>query len=387
MRNREGQVYEEYWKYTAAMTDYDGEKFRNALQTCMEFFDEHPACTFEQDAYTELQEWLVDTLNITQVSVRKAINQLVKLGFLRPYMRGYVPEAVEFLNAKTERKRHSLLSKIVYQYSNFNNSMTLPEEWGNGQINFFLKTLEEVGSIDKPSLIALMSTDIRDYEKGFVDKNELNSIYRTALQNGFIGRKYNQIQHFTNLLSKLDDLQIHDGVFYFKTDAERLFGNDEETRRAVRDPYLQRVYKSELEEESINHYRSIAPRCMLEGLAHPVLIASHIKPYKDSAREEAFDVNNGLLLSRNTDSLFDLGYMTFREDGTIIPANVLDKNMADYLSQYRLHADFINSKRMSYMQYHRKHIFQKRYAAATSQRYRLQSEEVLGMVAEDIGRK
>lgn len=122
-------------------------------------------------------------------------------------------------------------------------------------------------------------------------------------------------------------------------------------------------------------------------LAHPVLIASHIKPYKDSAREEAFDVNNGLLLSRNTDSLFDLGYMTFREDGTIIPANVLDKNMADYLSQFRLHADFINSKRMSYMQYHRKHVFQKRYAAATSQRYHLQSNEVLGMVAEEIGRK
>lgn len=384
MGNRKGQIYDDYWKYTAALTDYQGEKFLNALQTCVDFFDEYPKCVFEDDSYTELQEWLVEESGISQVSVRKVINQLVKLGFLKPYMRGYIPETLEYLAAKTERKQRSLLSKIVYQHSNFNNSMTDPDDWGNGQINFFLKTLEEVGSIDRQSLIALMSTDIRDYKKGFVDKDELQEIYRNALLRGFISRKYNQIQHFTNLLSKLDDLQMHDGVFYFKTDAERLFGNDEETRRAVRDPYLQRVYKAELEEESIIHYHSISPRCMLEGLAHPVLIASHIKPYKDSEKDEAFDANNGLLLSRNTDSLFDLGYMTFQDDGTIIPANVLDKNMADYLAQFRLHADFINPKRMAYMQYHRQHVFQKRYSSAAAQRYELLADGAPRMAAEGL---
>lgn len=73
-----------------------------------------------------------------------------------------------------------------------------------------------------------------------------------------------------NLLSKLDDLKSHDGALYFKTDADRLFGDDSETRKNVRDPYLQRVYKSELEDESIAFYNSETPKCMLEGISHPV---------------------------------------------------------------------------------------------------------------------
>ena len=94
-----------------------------------------------------------------------------------------------------------------------------------------------------------------------------------------------------NLLGKLEDLTLHDNVLYFKTDADRLFG-DEETRRIVRDPYLQRVYKSELEEESCIHYECETPKCMLEGLSHPVLIASHIKPYSHCKNDEhaQFDV-------------------------------------------------------------------------------------------------
>ena len=101
---------------------------------------------------------------------------------------------------------------------------------------------------------------------------------------------------------------------------------------------------------------------MVEGLSHPVLIASHIKPYKDSEPNEAFDVNNGLLLSKNFDSLFDLGYITFNNDGTIKPSNVLNTDVKNYLSNYRLHKDFINPKRLDYMDYHRYHVFEHRFS-------------------------
>ena len=162
----------------------------------------------------------------------------------------------------------------------------------------------------------------------------------------------------------------HEGVIYFKTDAELMFG-DLEAKKSVRDPYLQRVYKSELEEESCNYFQSKQPKCMLEVLSHPVLIASHIKPYSHCKNDEKaqFDVNNGLLLSKNTDSLFDLGYMTFDTSGNIIPSKVLDKDMVNYLAQFRLNEAFINPARMDYMEYHRQHVFDKRYASGIVKKY------------------
>ena len=200
-------------------------------------------------------------------------------------------------------------------------------------------------------------------------KEELDAVYQRVVDIDFIERKYNQLGHLMNLLSKLDDLKSHDGALYFKTDADRLFGDDSETRKNVRDPYLQRVYKSELEDESIAFYKSETPKCMLEGISHPVLIASHIKPYKDSNSEEAFDVNNGLLLSKNTDSLFDLGYITFNNDGTICPSRVLSNDVIEHITQFRLNEHFINEKRLDYMAYHRAQVFEKRYNSYLAKKY------------------
>ena len=362
MVNRSNQIYEEYWSYTAAYTDIYGSNFISVLRECINFFDNNNNIIYSNLKYEELQNVVGKLTGITLPSVRKAINQLVKLGFLRPHLQGYYPEAKEFLLAKTDRKRQSLLSKVVYKHCNFNNSMTKPDVHGYGQINFLLKTLEEVGRINDKALVALMSIDINNYPQGFLTSNELDIIYNEAYNSGFIERKYNQIAHLKNLLGRLDDLQVHDNVIYFKTDAERLFGDDDETKKVLRDSYLQRVYKSELEEESTIHYECEIPKCMVEGLSHPVLIASHIKPYKDSEPNEAFDVNNGLLLSKNFDSLFDLGYITFNNDGTIKPSNVLNTDVKNYLSNYRLHKDFINPKRLDYMDYHRYHVFEHRFS-------------------------
>ena len=41
MRNRVNQIYENYWNYTAAFTDFNGTKFRNSLKTIVEYLDAH----------------------------------------------------------------------------------------------------------------------------------------------------------------------------------------------------------------------------------------------------------------------------------------------------------------------------------------------------------
>lgn len=367
MRNRENQIYEDYWKYTAAWTDVNGEKFITCLRTCIDFFDRNGVDTYREEDYYQLQDNVIGAIGFTgngaDASARKGINQLVKLGFLKPYLQGYNPEAKLYVEAATDRRRTNLLSKVVYNYSNFQNSISDPEYDSAKQIQFLLKTLEEVGAIDKRALISLMTIDINDYPRGYLCKDELDELYEAATDIAFIDRKYNQLGHLLNLLGRLDDLCNHDGVIYFKTDADRLFGNETQ-KKVVRDPYLQRVYKAELEEETCIHYQCETPKCMLDGFSHPVLIASHIKPYShcEEGSTEQFDLNNGLLLNKAFDSLFDLGYITFTDEGVIMPSKTLDVELKNYLSAFTLHKNFLNSQRLAYMEYHRANVFEKRYS-------------------------
>jgi putative restriction endonuclease len=54
------------------------------------------------------------------------------------------------------------------------------------------------------------------------------------------------------------------------------------------------------------------------------LIASHIKPWRDSSNEERLDGENGLLLTPTIDHLFDKGFLSFENGGQLIVSPVAD---------------------------------------------------------------
>jgi putative restriction endonuclease len=67
-------------------------------------------------------------------------------------------------------------------------------------------------------------------------------------------------------------------------------------------------------------------RCRITGvenLAH--LIASHSKPWRDSTNEERLNGENGLLLTPSIDHLFDRGFISFENNGTLIVSPVAHK--------------------------------------------------------------
>ena len=55
-----------------------------------------------------------------------------------------------------------------------------------------------------------------------------------------------------------------------------------------------------------------------------ILISSHIVKWSESNDEERLDVENGILLSPNIDSLFDKHLISFKDDGTILISDKLD---------------------------------------------------------------
>jgi predicted restriction endonuclease len=87
------------------------------------------------------------------------------------------------------------------------------------------------------------------------------------------------------------------------------------------------------------------------------LIASHIKPWEQSSNQEKIDKFNGLLLLPTYDKLFDLGFFSFNDNGSII--------ISKFLNQYnKLGIDSnividIKYKNVQYLKYHREEILKK----------------------------
>lgn len=72
----------------------------------------------------------------------------------------------------------------------------------------------------------------------------------------------------------------------------------------------------------------IEPSCRVTGVrSENFLIASHIKPWKDSTDAERLDGNNGLFLSPHIDRLFDGGFITFTQKGHMEVSSVLDQEV------------------------------------------------------------
>ncbi|HEJ7038088.1 TPA: HNH endonuclease [Serratia marcescens] len=61
------------------------------------------------------------------------------------------------------------------------------------------------------------------------------------------------------------------------------------------------------------------PACPVTGVTMPqLLIASHIKPWRECNNKERLDPNNGIMLAPHVDALFDKGYISFTNDGVLI---------------------------------------------------------------------
>ena len=348
------QNYENYWKLTVEYSDINGKKFLETLKLIVDFIDDNDLTSFTSGKFKQLQEKVNNFFPKDDMgSVRKSINQFVKLGFINYQLKSYHESAKEFLEAQTKRKRKSLFSKIVYSNSSFNSSVTQHSE--QKEINFLIKTLEETGRLSKKDIIGLMTVNILSISKGFYNIEEVEKARNHTKEINFIERKYNQVSYLWNFLKKLDDLIILDDILCFEEDAQVILGEKLKKQTRQRDGYLHRIYKNQLKDETEEKFGNI--KCMLEKLAYPSLVASHIKPFIDSNGNEAYNPNNGLLLSRNMDILFDQGYISFDNNGKILLFNELENDVVDYLKNYTLDSMFINNERTEFLEYHRNEVF------------------------------
>lgn len=105
--------------------------------------------------------------------------------------------------------------------------------------------------------------------------------------------------------------------------------------------------------------------CRLTGVEdRDHLIASHIKPWRDSSNEERLHGFNGLMLTPTADHLFDKGFISFSDSGRLIYASRVNR---DALSKMKVpeegfDAGQFNPKQLDFLSYHRDFIFKKALA-------------------------
>lgn len=84
--------------------------------------------------------------------------------------------------------------------------------------------------------------------------------------------------------------------------------------------------------------------------------ASHIKGFAECTVDEAFDINNGIIMIANADALFDKHLITIEDDGTITFSYLLARNLK-LIQELRLNEKvfkaILNDERKLYLQYHR----------------------------------
>lgn len=100
-------------------------------------------------------------------------------------------------------------------------------------------------------------------------------------------------------------------------------------------------------------------RCSVTGCrATRVLRASHIKPWAGSTNEERLDPYNGLLLIPNLDAAFDIGLITFDEDGKIqLSSQLCSEDVASLGILPTMRISTIHKRHLKYLRYHRQERF------------------------------
>ncbi|KAB7892593.1 HNH endonuclease [Poseidonibacter ostreae] len=86
-----------------------------------------------------------------------------------------------------------------------------------------------------------------------------------------------------------------------------------------------------------------------------LLMASHIKPWRDSTNKERLDIYNGLLLTPNLDKVFDKGLISFDIKGNIlISESFKNYNLFGINENMKIK---IEEEHKKYLKYHQKNIF------------------------------
>ena len=154
-------------------------------------------------------------------------------------------------------------------------------------------------------------------------------------------------------------------------DTDRQLADDKEEARIASDTTIPETEKLQLSKARRGQglfrrrLELVEQSCRVTGVAFkPLLRASHTKPWRDCTNAEKLDGNNGLLLAPHVDVLFDQGFISFTDEGSLLVSPLIPSSVMDQLGiDVGRAVGSFSPAQCIYLAYHRAHIFKQ--AAAT----------------------
>lgn len=105
---------------------------------------------------------------------------------------------------------------------------------------------------------------------------------------------------------------------------------------------------------------SVEKRCRITRVDNPKhLVASHTKPWRDCSNEERLDPENGFMLTPTVDHLFDKGFISFEDNGSLIVSPVAHKDSLRKMNvpvQGEFNVGSFSSGQKAFLDWHRNNL-------------------------------
>lgn len=190
--------------------------------------------------------------------------------------------------------------------------------------------------IKNANIVKKIKDDYLNIDKYYEKNNRGQNMYNSALN------------RYIEFLEENNDNNI------LIEDIEEIIGNKIPINTEKENLVKCRIGQGDFREKLINYWNGCS---VTKFQKIEILIASHIKPWRDSNNEERVDHFNGLLLTPNLDKLFDKGYISFDDNGNIL----ISKELTDFetLGLNQNMKINIKNEHRKYLYFHRNDIFKK----------------------------
>jgi putative restriction endonuclease len=152
--------------------------------------------------------------------------------------------------------------------------------------------------------------------------NGIQSIYLTevpehlaAVLGALIGAEFEAIRSGADRETRIP-MRAGDDLDLWEQRLEKVVETDQKIPETDREAIIRARRGQGLFKQRVSQIETMCRITKVDNPAH--LVASHLKPWRDSTNEERLNGENGLLLTPSIDHLLDRGFIGFEDSGTLI---------------------------------------------------------------------
>jgi putative restriction endonuclease len=218
----------------------------------------------------------------------------------------------------------------------------------------------------KDHIAELRDTLPKKYSPLRLSGEGLQSVYLTAVSAAFaavlfrlIGREANQVADAGNAISRAQLLSPtpEPTLEEWERRVEEAIRDDRGLGETEREALVQARRGQGVFRTNVQTVERACRVTKVERREH--LIASHVKPWRDSSNDERLDGENGLLLTPTIDHLFDKGFISFEDGGNLIISPIADSTSLQRMgisTERAINVGAFSEGQRRFLEYHRDNV-------------------------------